>query len=201
MTPKQEKVIEAAIKLIAEKGYHNTSTSEIAKEAGVAEGTIFRHYQTKKDLLLAIVTPVIMKLSAPVFAEKFVDQVFEKSHAHLENFLYHFIKNRFEFAKSNVHLIKILIQELAFHPDIQDTFKNMFKEKIHPAINKSLDYYKEKGELQDLPNETLIRMVVPTIIGFLVTRFVVQPNKNWDDEAEIKRTVDYIVNGIGIVDR
>lgn len=201
MTPKQEKIIEAAIELIAEKGYHNTSTSEIAKQAGVAEGTIFRHYKTKKDLLVAIVGPVIMNLSAPVFADKFVDQVFEKDHEHLEDFFYHFIENRFQFAKANGELIKILLQEFAFHPDIQDTFKKMFKEKVYPAINKSLNYFKEKGKLQDLPNETLIRMVVPTILGFLVTRFVIQPTKDWDDEAEIKRTVDYIVNGIGVVDR
>lgn len=197
MTPKQEKIIEAAIKLIAEKGYHNTSTSEIAKEAGVAEGTIFRHYKTKKDLLVALVGPVMMNLSAPVFADKFVDQVFQQVPDHLEDFLYNFIENRFQFAKANVDLIKILIQELAFHPDIQATFKKMFKEKIHPALNKSLDYFKEKGELRDLPNDTLIRMVVPTIIGFLVTRFIVQSDKDWDDEAEMKQTVGYIMNGIG----
>ncbi|ASK62130.1 TetR family transcriptional regulator [Virgibacillus phasianinus] len=197
MTPKQEKIMEAAIRLIADKGYHNTSTSEIAKEAGVAEGTIFRHYKTKKDLLVAIVGPVMMKLSAPVLADKFVNQVFEQNHGHLEEFLYYFIKNRFEFAEANVDLIKILVQELAFHPDIQETFKQIFHEKVYPAINKSLDYYKNKGELQNLPNETLIRMVVPTIIGFLVTRFIVQPNKEWDDEVEIRQTVKYILHGIG----
>ncbi|WP_404455723.1 TetR/AcrR family transcriptional regulator [Virgibacillus necropolis] len=198
MTPKQEKIIEAAIKIISEKGYHNTSTSEIAKQAGVAEGTIFRHYRTKKDLLVAIVSPVIMKSIVPIFAEKFVDQVFQQSHEHFEDLLCTFIKNRFEFAKSNIPLIKILIQELAFHPDIQASFKTSFMEKVYPAVSQALDYYKEKGELQDLPNETIIRMIGPTILGFLVTRFIVQPNKDWEDEVEIKRTVNYIIGGIGL---
>ena len=55
LTEKQKKIIVSAIQSFAEKGYSATSTSEIAKKAGVAEGTIFRHYKTKKDLLLAIV--------------------------------------------------------------------------------------------------------------------------------------------------
>lgn len=197
MTPKQEKILEAAIKIISDKGYHNTSTSEIAKQAGVAEGTIFRHYRTKKDLLVAIVSPVIMKSTVPIFAEKFVDQVFQQPHEHFEDLLVTFIENRFEFAKSNIPLIKILIQELAFHPDIQASFKASFMKKVFPAVSQALDYYKEKGELQDLPNETIIRMIGPTILGFLVTRFIIQPNKEWDDETEIRRTVNYIISGIG----
>ena len=42
MTEKQQKILENAIKMFAEKGYEATSTSEIAKASGVAEGTIFR---------------------------------------------------------------------------------------------------------------------------------------------------------------
>lgn len=79
MTPKQIEIVRAAIELISEKGYYNTSTSEIAKRAGVAEGTIFRHYRTKKDLLVAIVTLVITNFSAPLFAKKFVDRFFGRT--------------------------------------------------------------------------------------------------------------------------
>ena len=37
-----------AVDMFGEKGYASTSTSEIAKRAGVAEGTIFRYYKTKR---------------------------------------------------------------------------------------------------------------------------------------------------------
>ncbi|OZU88390.1 TetR family transcriptional regulator [Virgibacillus indicus] len=199
MTQKQVKILEAAIEIISEKGYYNTSTSEIAKRAGVAEGTIFRHYRTKKDLLAAIITPVITDFSAPLFAEKFVDEVFRKSYTSIEDFLYAFIKNRFEFAKANVPLVKILLQELAFHPDIQASYKKVFAEKVYPAINNVLDYYKGKGEVKDLPNQTLIRLMAPTVLGFLITRFLLQPDLDWEDDLEIKRTIEFIMRGIGKV--
>src|SRR4051794_38999386 len=65
MTDKQIKIIKAAVETFSEKGYAASSTSEIAQKAGVAEGTIFRHYKTKKDLLLSIVAPMMAKLIAP----------------------------------------------------------------------------------------------------------------------------------------
>ena len=50
LTKKQQSILIAAVQLISEKGYESVSTAEIAKKAGVAEGTIFRLYKTKKDL-------------------------------------------------------------------------------------------------------------------------------------------------------
>ncbi|WP_371933371.1 TetR/AcrR family transcriptional regulator [Halobacillus litoralis] len=51
LTPKQEQILKAAVEIFAEKGYASSSTSEIAAKANVAEGTIFRHYKTKKRTL------------------------------------------------------------------------------------------------------------------------------------------------------
>jgi AcrR family transcriptional regulator len=55
MTEKQEKILNSALELFAQYGYANTSTSKIAKHAGVSEGLIFRHFGCKESLLDAIV--------------------------------------------------------------------------------------------------------------------------------------------------
>jgi AcrR family transcriptional regulator len=46
-----DKLLLAAIDLIAEKGYNGTSTQEIANEAGLSEKTLFRHFGSKQNLL------------------------------------------------------------------------------------------------------------------------------------------------------
>ena len=48
---RQMRILEAAVDMFGEKGYASTSTSEIAKRAGVAEGTIFRYYKTKRFII------------------------------------------------------------------------------------------------------------------------------------------------------
>jgi len=46
-------LIDAAVGVFAERGYARATTKEIAKAAGVAEGTIYRHFSDKKDLFQA----------------------------------------------------------------------------------------------------------------------------------------------------
>ena len=45
-----EKIVQAAAQLFARKGYHGTSTREIARLADVSENTLFRHFDHKEDL-------------------------------------------------------------------------------------------------------------------------------------------------------
>ena len=54
MTEKQENILKAALMLFATQGYASTSTSKVAKAAGVSEGLIFRHFGSKEGLLSAI---------------------------------------------------------------------------------------------------------------------------------------------------
>lgn len=54
MTEKQGKILQSALKLFAEKGYHSTSTREIAENAEVSEALIFRHFSNKEGLLEAV---------------------------------------------------------------------------------------------------------------------------------------------------
>ena len=72
MTDKKENILSAALELFAGDGYNATSTSRIAKKAGVSEGLIFRHFGSKKGLLQAIMEDVearIGQLLAPVIFE------------------------------------------------------------------------------------------------------------------------------------
>lgn len=47
----KEKIFETAVKLITKYGYDNVSVSSICKEAGVAKGTFYVHYNSKEDII------------------------------------------------------------------------------------------------------------------------------------------------------
>ncbi len=51
MTDKHEQLLLAAITLFAREGFWNTSTAAVAREAGVATGTLFNYFQSKSDLI------------------------------------------------------------------------------------------------------------------------------------------------------
>lgn len=195
-TEKQQKIVEAAIEMFAEKGYASTSTSQIAKKAGVAEGTIFRHYKTKKDLLLSIVSPTMAKLIAP-FVIRDINKVLDAKYERYEDFLKAMIMNRQEFLKDNMTVFKILIQEIPFHPELKEQFKEHIARKIFEKFTSLVDHYKEKGQIIDLPSPAVVRFSATSIFGLLLVRYVFLPEEDWDDEKEIEMTVQMIMNGVG----
>jgi AcrR family transcriptional regulator len=54
-TRRREQIFEAAIKVIAEKGFHGATIKEIARAAGLGKGTIYQYIRKKEDLLILIV--------------------------------------------------------------------------------------------------------------------------------------------------
>lgn len=52
----RQKILEASLKLFSEKGFIGATTKEIAKEAGIAEITLFRHFRTKESLFEEVIS-------------------------------------------------------------------------------------------------------------------------------------------------
>ena len=167
LTEKQKKIILAAIESFSEKGFAATSTSEIAKKAGVAEGTIFRHYKTKKDLLLSITAPIMTKVITP-FVMNDINKVLDQKFEHLEDFLKALVKNRIIFIQNNSSLIKILLQEIPFHPELRETFIEQIGTKVYARFIEIIEYYQAKGEIIDIPAAGVVRMLTSNLIGLTI---------------------------------
>jgi TetR/AcrR family fatty acid metabolism transcriptional regulator len=51
---KPHQIIEAAVRVFARKGYFNSRVSDVAREAGIAAGTIYLYFKTKEDILTTL---------------------------------------------------------------------------------------------------------------------------------------------------
>ena len=60
---RKEVILQAASRLFSDKGFNETSISDISEITKVAEGTIFYHYKSKEGLFLAILEGLKMRLS------------------------------------------------------------------------------------------------------------------------------------------
>lgn len=196
MTPKQMSILQAAIDTFSEKGFSAAATSEIAQKAGVAEGTIFRYYKTKKDLLLAIVVPTMSRMIAPFVMRNFsgvLDVPFES----YEAFLKAFMVNRLDFARKNLKIIRILIQEIPFQPVLKEQLVENILSQVLERVTVITDHFKEQGQIVDAPTPAIIRFTISSVIGYLLARLLLMPDHDWNDEEEIEQTVSFIMHGIG----
>lgn len=194
-TDKQQKIAEAAIRLFAEKGYANTSTSEIAKAAGVAEGTIFRHYKTKDNLLLSLILP-FLKEALPAMAEDVLQDVMSKETGSFESFLRALIKNRIQFIKENREIFQVFVKELIYNDELKKELLPLFTENIVKRIGVVVDLYKERGELIDLPPGEIEKVLFAFFGGYLLSRFIIIAIEPEDEELEIENLIRFAMEGI-----
>lgn len=195
LTEKQKAILEAATVLFAEKGYAGTSTNEIASRAAVAEGTIFKHFKSKKGLLLSVVSPMMVKLIAPT-VKKDINKVLDRDFETFEEFIRAMIVNRTEFIKHNLPLLKIAVQEIPFHPELKEQLIEHIGKDIFYRLREIVKYYQQKGQIIEMHPDTIIRVVAASIFSYIVTRHVFIPEADWDDEAEVERIIHVLTNGI-----
>ncbi len=195
ITGSQQKIIEAAIEIFAEKGYSASSTSQIAKKAGVAEGTIFRHYRTKKELLLSIVGPYALKVFVPKAINDF-EQVFTDDYSTFEDFLRAAFSNRITLVEKNQSVIKIIIQELPFHPEIREQVVQLIEKNILPLIEAKMIHFQQTGDIAIMPVPEVMRLIISPLIGYVISTYFLFPNANHDDQTGFESTIQFIVKGL-----
>lgn len=193
-TDKQKIIAEVAIRLFAEKGYANTSTSEIAKEAGVAEGTIFRHYKTKENLLLALILP-FMKESIPTMAENVFQQLSPDNLMRFEDFLKALLINRIQFIQANKEIFQVFVKELLYSEQLRNEILPIFTENVLKRLRSVIDTYKERGELVDLPTSEIQKILFTFFGGYFLSRFILG-NEPVNEEAEINHLIQFALDGV-----
>ena len=193
-TDKQKKIIEVAITCFAEKGYSNTSTSEIAKKAGVAEGTIFRHYGTKENLLLSIMVP-FLKDFFPVMADELLGELMNDQTS-LEDFLRALLKNRSAFLAENREIFQVFIKEIFYKEELRNELFSTVSSVASSHIIKVIEVFKRRGDIRDIPNELVLKMLMTVISGMFISNFVLL-NKQTISEEEIEEAIIFITKGLG----
>jgi AcrR family transcriptional regulator len=195
-TEKQKRILEAALNVFAEKGFSGASTSEIAERAQVAEATIFKHYRTKKGLLLRLVIPAFAKVANPFIIEpalKILEQ--EKP---LHEILEELTRDRMQLIEKNWNLFRIIVVESIFHPELREALKEHVAKNIYASAKKKIAKLKEKGKLRaDVPDHVVFRSILSTIAGYIFARNVVPELLAQETEdKEIFMLVEVLMHGI-----
>jgi len=149
---RRQDILEAGLKLFSEKGYNGSTTAEIARAAGVAEGTIFRHFTTKKELLIAVLEPKVLEGLIQLDREHREDTPTE--------FFGCFLRNRLSLIKENDSLIRLMFAEAQYHIEVREAlFKGILGQGIsiiRPWFEKGVD----RGDFRNLP-------FLPTMRSFM----------------------------------
>ena len=103
----EQKILGAALKMFAQKGYKGATTMIIAEEAGFSEKTLFRRFKTKKNLYNMVLLNNAEKFKEYLEKSVFVNRVFDNP----EEFLDHYIRNLAKGYLDNFEFFNLSINE------------------------------------------------------------------------------------------
>ena len=186
---KEQDILNAAIKIFSEKGFSAATTNEIAKEAGVAEGTIFRYFKTKKEILKKVMIRLIT-----VFAEEFVivrlrRVIKENKDKGERELLTALFKDRFD-------IIKIVFTEVQYHEDLRKVFIQNFAVKGKQLMGEFYEECVASGVFKNYDSTLVLRSFVGIFAMYMIQRQVAPELFRMEDDKQIDMMVDMILYGI-----
>ncbi|MBZ5750218.1 TetR/AcrR family transcriptional regulator [Metabacillus rhizolycopersici] len=168
--PKYKQIIDAAVIAIAENGYHQTQVSKIAKQAGVADGTIYLYFKNKDDILVSLFQEKMGN-----FIEKIEDEIKTKQTASEK--LYFLIEKHFSLLAEDHHLAIVTQLELRqSNKELRIRINQVLKGYFN-VLDKILTSGKETGEFREGLDLRLARQMVFGTIDEIATTWVMNDQK------------------------
>lgn len=189
---RQSQILQAASEIFARKGYTAATVPEIARLAGIASGTVYLYYPSKRDLFVAVIRQILM---APLI--RILEQADQVNFIDLLNGA---INDRMALMQQEV-----FPRMLSFMGEIQrdEELRALYAEQlITPLLKNMAGYFHEhieSGEFRQENPELLVRLIGSTIIGMIILRVLEGPTSPLN-QIPINQTSaavrDFILYGI-----
>jgi TetR/AcrR family fatty acid metabolism transcriptional regulator len=188
-TEKYYRIIKAATKMFARKGFYKTRISEIAKEAKVADGTVYIYFENKDDILISL-----FEEQMKAVMDNMVEQISEETDPvkKLEKFaLIHL-----QLIEQNPNMAEIIQVEVRQSSKFMKEYKN---EKFVQYLDLIAEIVREGQEKRIFKKEVIPGMAKRAFFGALdeMSRFwVLSTRKQYDIKTAAKQISEYFLNGI-----
>jgi AcrR family transcriptional regulator len=179
---RREQILETALGLFAERGFDATSTRQIAKEAGIAEGLIFHYFPTKASLLTAILEDRLEGRRA--FRTRLRPLLDDAGGKPAPKVLRAVASGWLATLRRDEEIVVVLFTAAQTSPEVRQAWQGLIREGTE-LLTSYLAARVDAGELKkDLPLETAATMFVSSLMIFFLTRRHL-PEPEWKEQSEV----------------
>lgn len=133
----RSRILQAALRLFAAKGYDGTTTKDLATTAKVAEGTLFRYFPNKKAILVEVATTG--------WVDILTDLLTELSEMGSYKAVAQVMRRRMLRMRENSDLLRVCFIETQFHPDLRERIQSEVIAKMTDVAEAFFETAMEKG--------------------------------------------------------
>ncbi|MBZ8178761.1 TetR/AcrR family transcriptional regulator [Oscillatoria salina] len=186
----RSRILQAALRLFAQKGYDGTTTRDLAAAAGVAEGTLFRHFVNKKAILVEVATQG--------WVEILTDLLTELSEMGSYKAVAQVMRRRMLRMQENSDLMRVCFMEAQFHPELRDRIQSEVIEKMTDVAEAFFETAMDKG----IYRRTNPKIVAQVFLGMFAIagfsdRTIIDPQASPQAMKEMAEGIaDIFLNGV-----
>jgi len=186
----KQRLLDATLKLISEKGYLGATTREIAQEAGVTELTLFRHFGTKEKLFEELLRnhtflPRLKELLPELAGLSYGDSL-------------RLIATRFLLSlKERKSMVKIMYSEVTIYPEKIKKLYNKFIEDLRLTLASYFRGLQKKGLLRTVSPEMAAQLFLGMLFSYFRSEEIMREGgmKKQTMDKNIKAFVDIFMFG------
>jgi TetR/AcrR family fatty acid metabolism transcriptional regulator len=158
---RREQIVGAATRVFAEKGFRRATTREVARAAGVSEGTIYNYFEDKDALLLAILD----RLNE---TERRAADFEEGMATDFRGFLEQYLRRRMSLIWENREAFRVVLSEMLVNAELRERY---LRHVVDPTMRIAEENFRsrmEQGEVLETDAPLAMRSVAGTVLGVLV---------------------------------
>jgi AcrR family transcriptional regulator len=161
---RRDQIIDAAMRVFAQKGFTRATNKDIAREAGITPGLIYYYFENKKDLLKAIIetrSPALLMTTLP-------PQVFELPP---EVFLRMLIQRALSIVESNqlIQLVRMLLPEVIHNTEVAPIVNSMIQ-RLLEFLGKYFESQVQIGSLLSVDRVLIAQITLGSVFVFVLRR-------------------------------
>lgn len=158
---RREQIVEAATRVFAEKGFSRATTREVAREAGVSEGTIYNYFEDKDALLMAI-------LEGLNETQRRAEDFEEGMATDFRGFLEEYLRRRMSLIWENRGVFRVVLSEMLVNAELRELYLHQVVEPTMKIAEENFRSRMKQGEVRQTDAPLAVRSVAGAVLGVLV---------------------------------
>jgi AcrR family transcriptional regulator len=192
ISARRSQILDAATKVFAEKGVHRATIKDIARAAGIADGTIYNYFANKDALLIGILDRVNQSQQrAADFAQA------KESDA--AGFLRSYLGQRLtRLSDTGLDVFRVLFSELLVNPKLCDTYYRQVVEPTFAIADPHITAWTSEGVIQTRDPQLANRAIAGMVLGVLLLRVLGDPylQAHWGQVPDV--LADLLLHGLHV---
>src|SRR5947209_416226 len=159
---RRKQILDAATRVFAEKGFHRATIKEIARVAGIADGTIYTYFASKDEVLLA----VLDRLNETTERKQ---QFVLGDEQDLKAFFRAYLQQRMALLWPNAEVFRAVLPELLVNGELR---RQYYEQVLAPTIAVGEQFFQAQSEQLQINIPLTVRAIAGTLLGLLLLQLL-----------------------------